>query len=91
MNSFSLISQTVNESTGNTLDDVSDVTRSTNESETFPSFFFSSSPDDFDLSTLSNEILFRQDQWFNVNQSHRGDQFSFWRQINGKTKRFLLK
>ncbi len=34
--------------------------------------------------TLENEILFRKEQWSNVNRSN-----IFWRKINGKTRFFF--
>jgi len=44
-----------------------------------------SSLDYFDSSTILNEILFKKDEWFNVNQSKQENSSSiYWIKINGK-------
>jgi hypothetical protein len=64
--------------------DASDVTESAKESETSPSLFSFSYTTDLDLITFPNEKDFRKEQWFNVNQTNRGNSYLFWRKINSK-------
>ncbi len=102
MNSFSLITQTMKESTVeekdtttfvesssennfNEMNNISTILNDVPDVTTSPTLFSSSYTTDLDLITFPNEKLFRKEQWFNVNQSNRGNSYIFWRKINGKT------
>ncbi|CAF2587665.1 unnamed protein product [Rotaria sp. Silwood2] len=72
------------------LNNLVDIRTSTMNSDdtSLSTYYISSSMNDFEFTTIINNILYRNEQWFNYNQTNKQDFYDssiFWRKINDES------